>query len=219
MVSKLTTRSFAFVLSEIDWISSHMRLPRNVQGAAVAIYRRAATRRVGWSTKSVVAAALYMACRECKMPRTLNEIAVASKVSRKEVARISRFIARELRIRPPPISPIDLIPRFASKLKLSDEAQSKAIELLQRVKNKGLTLGRDPVGVAAAAIYIAGVWYERYGDRRLQREVAEVALITEVTLRNSYKKLCKKLGLDLWGSRTAPMPKWLVKVSNELIRK
>ncbi len=195
-VSDATERNLAFALSEIDRMSSHLGLPRNVREAAAVIYRRAVEERLirGRSIEGVAAAALYAACRECKVPRTLDEIADVSRVTKKEIGRSYRFIARELLIHLRPTSPTDYIPRFGSELGLSGEVQSKAIELLKEATKKGLTSGRGPTGVAAAAIYIASVLY---GERRTQRDVADVARVTEVTVRNRYKELCEKLGLDV----------------------
>lgn len=195
-VSDATERNLAFALSEIDRMSSHLGLPRNVREAAAVIYRRAVEERLirGRSIEGVAAAALYAACRECKVPRTLDEIADVSRVTKKEIGRSYRFIARELLIHLRPTSPTDYIPRFGSELGLSGEVQSKAIELLKEATKKGLTSGRGPTGVAAAAIYIASVLY---GERRTQRDVADVARVTEVTVRNRYKELCEKLGLNV----------------------
>ncbi len=195
-VSDATERNLAFALSEIDRMASHLSLPRNVRETASLIYRKAVEERLirGRSIEGVAAAALYAACRECKVPRTLDEIAEVARVSKKEIGRSYRFIARELLIHLRPTSPIDYIPRFASELGLSGEVQSKAIELLKEAQARGLTSGRGPTGVAAAAIYIASVLC---GERRTQRDVADVARVTEVTVRNRYKELCEKLGLDV----------------------
>lgn len=182
-----------------------MGLPKNVRDVAIDICRRATTERPGSPFKNVAAAAVYMACRECEVTRTLNEVAESSHASKIEIARMFRLLARKLHITLPPINPSDFIPRFANKLKLGDETTQKAIKLLKEVKDKGINLNLNPVGVAAAAIYIAGAWRVSYGDRRTQLEVAEVALITVVTLSRSCKKLCEKLGLDFWGSITAPV--------------
>lgn len=195
-VSDATERNLAFALSELDRMASHLGLPRNVREAAAVIYRRAVEERLirGRSIEGVAAAALYAACRECKVPRTLDEIAEVSRVGKKEIGRSYRFIARELLIHLRPTSPIDYVPRFGSELGLSGEVQSKAIELLKEAAKKGLTSGRGPTGVAAAAIYIASVLQ---GERRTQRDVADVARVTEVTVRNRYKELCERLGLDV----------------------
>ena len=173
-----------------------LSLPRNVREAAAVIYRRAVEERLirGRSIEGVAAASLYAACRECKVPRTLDEIAEVSRVGKKEIGRSYRFIARELLIHLRPTSPIDYVSRFASELGLTGEVQTKAIELLKEATKKGLTSGRGPTGVAAAAVYIASVLS---GERRTQRDVAEVARVTEVTVSNRYKELCEKLGLDV----------------------
>jgi len=55
-----------------------------------------------------------------------------------------------------------------------------------------LTSGRGPTGIAAAALYVASLIH---GEKRTQREVADVAGVTEVTIRNRYKELIKKLKL------------------------
>jgi len=195
-VSDATERNLAFALSELDRMASHLGLPRNVREAAAVIYRRAVEGHLirGRSIEGIAAAALYAACRESKVPRTLDEIASVSRVSKKEIGRSYRFIARELLIHLRPTSPIDYVPRFTSELGLSGEAQVKAVELLKEASKKGLTSGRGPTGVAAAAIYIASVLT---GERRTQRAVADVARVTEVTVRNRYKELCEKLGLDV----------------------
>ena len=124
----------------------------------------------------------------------LDEIADASRVSRKEIGRTYRFIARELKLKLMPTSPIDYIPRFCSELKLSGEIQAKAVEILKQAADKELTSGRGPTGVAAAALYISSILC---GERRTQREVADVAGVTEVTIRNRYKELAEKLDIDI----------------------
>ncbi|KUO39384.1 MAG: transcription initiation factor IIB, partial [Hadesarchaea archaeon DG-33-1] len=117
-VSDATERNLAFALSELDRMASHLGLPRNVREAAAVIYRRAVEERLirGRSIEGVAAAALYAACRECKVPRTLDEIADVSRVGKKEIGRSYRFIARELLIHLRPTSPIDYVSRFGSEL-------------------------------------------------------------------------------------------------------
>ncbi|MCS7131899.1 MAG: transcription initiation factor IIB, partial [Hadesarchaea archaeon] len=97
-VSDATERNLAFALSELDRMASHLGLPRNVRETAAVIYRRAVEERLirGRSIEGVAAAALYAACRECKVPRTLDEIAEVSRVGKKEIGRSYRFITREL---------------------------------------------------------------------------------------------------------------------------
>jgi transcription initiation factor TFIIB len=195
-VSNATERNLAFALSELDRMASALGLPRNVRETAAVVYRKAVEKNLirGRSIEGVAAAALYAACRQCSVPRTLDEIAEVSRVSRKEIGRTYRFVSRELGLKLVPTSPTDYVPRFTSGLNLKGDVQSKAVEILRQAAEKELTSGRGPTGVAAAAIYIASILC---GERRTQREVADIAGVTEVTIRNRYKELAEELDIEI----------------------
>jgi transcription initiation factor TFIIB len=195
-VSNATERNLAFALTELDRVASRLSLPKNVRETASMVYRKAVEKGLirGRSIEGVAAASLYAACRQCKVPRTLDEIANAAKINRKEIGRTYRFVSRELGISLKPTTPVDYVPRFGSELNLSGEVQSKAIEILKKAMSQELTSGRGPTGVSAAAIYIASVLL---GERRTQREVADVAGVTEVTIRNRYKELAERLDIEI----------------------
>ncbi|MFX1294729.1 MAG: transcription initiation factor IIB [Promethearchaeota archaeon] len=187
-------RNLAFAMSELDRLSSQLGIPRGVKENAAVLYRRAIEKKLirGRSIEAMIAAAVYAACRERKVPRTLDEIAKHSRVSRKELGRCYRLILRELEIIIPMASPVDFIPRFSTELILSGRTQRKAAEIVTLARDKGITAGKDPTGLAAAAIYISAILE---GERRTQREIAEVAHVTEVTVRNRYKELVKELSI------------------------
>ena len=75
-ISDATERNLAFALSALDRMSSALSLPRNVRETAAMIYRKAALKKLarGRSIEGVTAAALYAACRQCLVPRTLDQI-------------------------------------------------------------------------------------------------------------------------------------------------
>ena len=143
--------------------------------------------------ESVIAACIYAACRSYNIPRTLDEIANASEVERKEIGRTYRFITRKLTIKVTPSNPKDYIPRFSSILHLSPKTQNDTLRILRRAEISELTSGRGPAGIAAAALYVAALLND---EKKTQREVADVAGITEVTIRNRYKELLEKLDLE-----------------------
>src|SRR6058998_4354534 len=122
-VSNATERNLAFALSELDRMASGMGLPRNVRETAAMVYRKAVNKNLirGRSIEGVVAASLYAACRQCNVPRTLDEIANSSRVGRKEIGRTYRFMTRELKLKLMPTKPQDYVSRFCSELKLTGE--------------------------------------------------------------------------------------------------
>ncbi|MBE3137591.1 MAG: transcription initiation factor IIB [Thermoplasmata archaeon] len=195
-ISNATERTLAIALSELDRMASGMGLPRTVRETAAMIYRKAALKKLvrGRSIEGVATAALYAACRQCHVPRTLDEISNIAHISRKEIGRTYRYVSRELRLKLLPTSPEDYISRFCSELKLSGDVRAKTVEILREAAHRELTSGRGPTGMAAASLYIASVLC---GERRTQREVADVAGVTEVTIRNRYKELTKKLDIGI----------------------
>jgi len=195
-ISNSTERSLAIAFSELDRMASGMGLPRTVRETAAMIYRKAALKKLvrGRSIEGVTTAALYAACRQCHVPRTLDEISNIAHISRKEIGRTYRYVSRELGLKMLPTSPEDYISRFCSELKLSGDVRVKTLEILQEAAHQELTSGRGPTGMAAASLYIASVLC---GERRTQHEVADVAGVTEVTIRNRYKELTKKLDIGI----------------------
>lgn len=194
-ISTAIERNLKLALGELKRVSSFLKLPSSVEEESARLYTHAVQRGLvrGRSMESVVAGTVYAACRRHEIPRTLDELSEASGIEKKEIGRTYRFITRELGIQILPSNPADYIPRFASALKLSAESQSKAVEILEKAQKVELTSGRGPTGIAAAALYVAALMH---GEKRTQREVADVAGVTEVTIRNRYKELLEDLKLE-----------------------
>jgi len=195
-VSDATERNLAFALSEITKIANNLSLPKSILETASVIYRKAVKERLirGRSIQGVTAAAIYLACRQCGLARTLEEIAQASNVSKKEVGRSYRFLIRELNYSIPPLKPSQYITKFSNQLTMQGKVEEIAHKILAAARELKLTSGRGPTGIAAAASYIASVLT---GERKTQREIAEIAQVTEVTIRNRYKELVERLTFEI----------------------
>jgi transcription initiation factor TFIIB len=192
---KSKDRNLSFALSELQRIVSFLNLPRTIHERIARYYEEAVNKGLvrGRSIESVIAALTYAVSREFDSPRTLDEISEASGVEKREIGRTYRYIARELQIRILPADPTTFVPRFTSMLGLSDRVLAKSLEILKKAKKYDITSGKGPTGVAAAAIYVATVLI---GEKRTQREVADIVGVTEVTIRNRYKELIEKLGIE-----------------------
>lgn len=194
-VSTSIERNLRLAMAELRRVASFLTLPSVVRDEAARVYRFVLQRGLvrGRSMESVIAACIYAACRSYNIPRTLDEIASASDVPRKEIGRTYRFIIRKLGIKVKPSSPKDYISRFSSILHLSPKSQNHALTILKKADISELTSGRGPAGIAAAALYVSALLND---EKKTQREVADVAGITEVTIRNRYKELIDRLGIE-----------------------
>ena len=88
----------------------------------------------------------------------------------------------------------DLMPRISADLGLDGRTVQTAMNIINDARERGITAGKDPGGLAAAALYIAGIIED---DRRTQREIAEASNVTEVTVRNRYKDLANSLRITI----------------------
>ncbi|MFB6134583.1 MAG: transcription initiation factor IIB family protein [Halanaeroarchaeum sp.] len=181
-------RNLKQALGEIDRMASAVGLPDNVRETASVIYRRALEEDLlpGRSIEGVATSCVYAAARQAGVPRSLDEIDDVSRVEKDEIARTYRYVVRELGLEVKPADPASYVPRFASDLGMSDEAQHRARELLENAKEKGVHSGKSPVGLAAAAVYAAALLTN---EKTTQAKVSEVADISEVTIRNRYHEL------------------------------
>lgn len=183
----------------IDEIVARLELPFQVKEEAARLYREAASKGLtrGRSIYSMVAATVYAACRKHKVPITLDEIArvfdLKEAPAKREIARNYRLLVRDLNLEIPVIEPENFVHRIASALNLPDYVVVDAIKIVKKVRKLGLTAGKDPSGLAAAAVYLAAL---KHGLRKTQKEVAQIAGVTEVTVRNRYKEIEKVLKLE-----------------------
>jgi transcription initiation factor TFIIB len=195
-ISSSLERNLVVALSELDRVSSSLGIPDNMRESAALLYRKAVKAELirGRLIESVVAAVIYAICRIQNIPRTLEEISKASGIPKKEIGRAYRFIKIELKVDVPLTNPSQYVSKFATALRLNGEVQEEAASLIAKALRKGLISGRGPTGVAAASLYIACAMH---GQKRTQKEVADVAGVTEVTIRNRYRELKKELGLKV----------------------
>jgi transcription initiation factor TFIIB len=190
-------RNLAQAMTELDRLASQMGLTKTIKENAASLYRKLILGRYvkSRSIDAMVGAAVYAACRLLEAPRSLEEIAEHSRVTKKKLGASYRLLVTKLGIRMPVSEPANYIPRLVSDLGLPGEVQQKALEIIEQAKaSRGLVTGRDPRGLASAAIYIASILTN---NRVTQRQIAQASGVTEVTIRNRYKELVSRLQISM----------------------
>ena len=195
-VHSSSDRNLAQAMSELDRLSGKVSIPPPIKEKAAVVYRKALDKGLvrGRSIAAIAAASLYAACRGSGTPRTLSEIAEASLVDRKDVARCYRMLLQELDVHMPIAEPLMYVSKIAEKNGVSGKTQGTAIQILRDARRKRFAAGKDPMGMAAAALYIACL---QNNEKITQKDIADAAGVTEVTVRNRYKVLKKQLSLEV----------------------
>lgn len=185
-------RNLRQALNEMDKLKDKLGLTDPVIEKAAYIYRKAMEKKLvrGRSIQGLVAACLYASCRNTETPRTLDDIAEGINIRRKDVARCYRLIYRELDLKMPVVDPVKGVSRIASIAKLSERSKRRAVTILNRAKEAGMVAGKDPMGIAAAALYLACI---STGETKSQKDISIASSVTEVTIRNRCAGLRKML--------------------------
>jgi len=181
-------RNFRQAFNELYRLKDKLSLSDSVIEKAAYIYRKALEKKLirGRSISGMIGSALYAACREVETPRTLKEIAMTMNIKKGDLAACYRLLIKELDLKIPVVDSVQNVARIASKIGLPEKTRRYAIEILRKAEESKISAGKNPMALAATALYISCV---KMGVRRTQRDLAEAANITEVTIRNRHKGL------------------------------
>ncbi len=182
-------RSLSGVLAKIAEVSNALNLPKNVLETAAQIYRNSARLKVARS-KSIIgmtAASVYLACRKCGVSRSLKEISRASHIDKRTVAKYYRLVLKEVETEyiPPP-SIWKYISKLSNIAKIDPKVERLALHLARKTDDSTISSGKAPAGLAAAYVYMSSVML---GVHIPQREIADVAEVSEVTIRNRCREI------------------------------
>jgi transcription initiation factor TFIIB len=188
-------KNLMIALSELSRLAEKLNVGPNVVERAAYVYRKALDLNLvrGRTIIGMISASLYEACRNTSTPRNLKDVAAVSDLKKTDLARCYRLLLRELNLSMPVVDPARCVTRIASKAGISERNQRKALEILAAVKDSRGMSGKDPMGLAASALYLANTMIEEE-TRVTQRDVAEAAGVTEVTIRNRSKGMLEIMG-------------------------
>lgn len=188
-------RNLRQAFSILERVKDKLGLSEPVIEKTAYIYRKAQERGLvrGRTITSVLSAAIYIACREMGIARTLNDIALLTNLRRKELARTFRLLILELDLMVPVVDPMKCIAKVANKTKLSERTKRQAMDIMTSVTKRGISAGKDPMGLAGTVLYMSS---KNSGETITQMDIANAAGVTEVTIRNRFRDLKSKIDLN-----------------------
>lgn len=179
----------------IGTFCSQEGLPQRVEDCAKTLFTDAHKKNVlrGRSVEEVVPLVLYLACRIEGYPRTVKEIAELTGQDVQLIRSSYKMLVRRLELELEPIDYSRYVPRFASRLHLTQNVQTRTLEILEACNGTFMARGCNPLGVLAAALYIASFMCN---EPICQRDVREVIGISGITVRTRVADIMRKLNID-----------------------
>lgn len=173
---------------------SKLDLSDNVIERAAYLYRKAINKNItrGRTITGMILSALYVSCREANVPRTLQEIADAGNISFKNLSRHYRVFVKSLDLQVGSFNPSEFVSKIGTTVGLSEKAKRDALDILFSVQKMGITDGKNPISLAATAIFLSGILND---EKITQDKIADVSGVSTVTIRNNAKILRKKMAL------------------------
>ena len=188
-----TNKNLMQAFNELDKLKDKLGLPDAVIERTAYIYRKARKRGLvrGRSIDGILTAAIYIACRDLGVPKTLKEVAAAISIRFKILSRSYRILVTELDISTPPvIDPMKCIVKVANNADLNENTKRRAMDVMNNLSKREISAGKHPMAVAATVLYVSCL---KTGVNIRQADIADAAGITEVTLRNRYKDLKNRI--------------------------
>ncbi len=181
-----THRNLMQAFRELDRLKDKLGLSDAIVEKAAYIYRKAKEKELirGRTISSVLAAAIYMACREMGAPRSIRDMTEITNVKSTEITHAYRLLVLELDLKVPLIDPAKYVAKIANKAKISEKTKRIAIDTMEEIVKREISAGKNPMGLAAAVLYVSCL---RNNENMTQKDIAEAAGVTEVTIRNRFK--------------------------------
>jgi len=204
------TKSLLAAYKEIGAHCDAVSIPKNVSDTAKHLFKIVddAKAMKGKSQEAIIAGCIFIACRQCGVPRTFREIYALTKVSKKEIGRtfkaLEKFFNQDTEAKKAmaaasgiqaqdtfqntqSTSASDLCLRYCSQLGLKSQQFVKVSQgLADKMSTVGDLAGRSPLSVAAACIYMASYLL---GKPKTPKEISSVAGVSDGTIRTAYKYL------------------------------
>ncbi len=188
------TASLSKAFTLLHGMKTKLGIPDNVVENAAYIYRKIVSAKLtrGRTMATLISAALYAACRENNIPRTLDDIAEAGNVERRILSRDLRTIIKKLGLNLNQYDTNSFITKISNNMNLKEKIKRDAFEILKRCEKEEITAGKHPVAQAAASLYISCIMN---GVKISQKKFSEESGVSDVTIRNRSVLIKKTLKL------------------------
>ena len=175
-------------IDKLNILKNNLALPDTLKEKSIHLYKKIIEKNIpkGRSIDAMVAATIYAACRDSDTPRTLNDVTEATGLRKNSIAKCYRAILVTLNLQMPVSDIEQCVLRIAKGMGISEKVKEHTMTILDVAKKRNHLAGKDPMGVAAAGIYLASIDNE---EKISQGDLARTSMLSKVTIRNRCKGL------------------------------
>lgn len=175
----------AFVL--LDAFASKLNMPENAKEHAAYIYRKAVEKNIirGNSINSMMAASVLAACKQLGIPRSIDDVSNVSYINKKSLSKTYRRLIKNLELKVVSLD-IDYVSKVANSLSVSEKTSRLANKIIDDAKKENMHLGRNPIGISAASVYLSAI---NYNEHVPYARISRKTNISTVTLRKLSRLL------------------------------
>ncbi len=177
---------------EMNRVCSALGLSWQVAERSAYFYRKALQKNLikGRSIAGFVAAAIYLACKERMIPRTIEEVSRAADVDKPFATHCYKILVGEMHIEPPITDPFRNITKISARAGIEERVSRRAREILSSVASHTAVMGKNPLVLAAAALYLATVEHKLDITKTM---IADAAEVSTISLRKRLADITKAL--------------------------
>ena len=178
----------------LNGLKEKLGISDNTVEVTCSLYRKAQNQNMtkGRTANSLMAAALYISCRQTMTPRSLDEIAKMGDITKKSLQKSVRYLIDKFELILPQYNTSSFLTKLSNDMEFSEKIKRYALNILADVEKSGLSAGKNPLGQSAASLYLAAILM---GEDVNHANFCKKAGISNVTLRNRTKTIRKLLDL------------------------
>jgi transcription initiation factor TFIIB len=191
---KSSDRTLVKSLTFLNGLKEKLGISDNTVEITSSLYRKAQNRQLtrGRIANSLMASALYISCRQTMTTRSLDEIAKIGNINKKTLQKSVRMLIEELGITLPQYNTSSFLTKLSNDMGICEKTKRYALHILSDVEKSGSAAGKNPIGQAAASLYLASMLV---GENHSQKKFCDVSGVSTVTLRNRTNTIRKILDL------------------------
>ncbi|MHA7647424.1 transcription initiation factor IIB [Nitrosopumilus sp. S4] len=191
---KSSQRTLVKSLTFLNGLKEKLGVSENTLEIACSLFRKAQKHQLikGRSSNQLMAASLYISCRQTMTPRSLDEISEKGNITKKYLQKSVRVLIDEFNLNLPQYNISSFLTKLSNDLGISEKTKRYALKILYDIEKCGSAAGKNPIGQAAASLYLASMLM---GGNVSQNEFSEISGVSTVTLRNRKNTIQKILKL------------------------